>query len=153
MKNLWTTIRDMEKLRKASEVSYNSEWQVEITDEVSAKIAKVTVEGQKVTVEVTDSSQSFEGSTFRVIIYSSILKTSTCLSYLNKENNETTFRRHAVTFNDKPKATNTVNVYPPESNTPPWQQSTYTHRQHPNTPPPTTPDTPPAPIWLATGTE
>ena len=138
-KNLEQLKESKEKLEKALEAFTTVNDKGEITDEALAKIAKVTVEGQKVTVEVTDKAvlEALKGSTFRVIIYSSIKDGADLSSYLNKENNETKIPNKAtVTFNDKPKVTNTVNVYPPEPNTPPTT---------PNTPPPTTPDTPPAP--------
>ena len=148
-KNLEQLKESKEKLEKALEAFTTVNDKGEITDEALAKIAKVTVEGQKVTVEVTDKAvlEALKGSTFRVIIYSSI-KDGADLSnprYLNKENNETKIPNKAtVTFNDKPKVTNTVNVYPPEPNTPPTTPP-HTPPTTPNTPPPTTPDTPPAP--------
>ena len=148
-KNLEQLKESKEKLEKALEAFTTVNDKGEITDEALAKIAKVTVEGQKVTVEVTDKAvlEALKGSTFRVIIYSSI-KDGADLSdprYLNKENNETKIPNKAtVTFNDKPKVTNTVNVYPPEPNTPP-KTPPHTPPTTPGTPPPTTPDTPPAP--------
>ena len=145
-KNLEQLKESKEKLEKALEAFTTVNDKGEITDEALAKIAKVTVEGQKVTVEVTDKAvlEALKGSTFRVIIYSSIKDGADLSSYLNKENNETKIPNKAtVTFNDKPKVTNTVNVYPPEPNTPPT--TPHTPPTTPNTPPPTTPDTPPAP--------
>jgi len=145
-KNLEQLKESKEKLEKALEAFTTVNDKGEITDEALAKIAKVTVEGQKVTVEVTDKAvlEALKGSTFRVIIYSSIKDGADLSSYLNKENNETKIPNKAtVTFNDKPKVTNTVNVYPPEPNTPPT--TPHTPPTSPNTPPPTTPDTPPAP--------
>ena len=148
-KNLEQLKESKEKLEKALEAFTTVNDKGEITDEALAKIAKVTVEGQKVTVEVTDKAvlEALKGSTFRVIIYSSI-KDGADLSdprYLNKENNETKIPNKAtVTFNDKPKVTNTVNVYPPEPTTPPTTPP-QTPPTTPGTPPPTTPDTPPAP--------
>lgn len=138
-KNLEQLKESKEKLEKALEAFTTVNDKGEITDEALAKIAKVTVEGQKVTVEVTDKAvlEALKGSTFRVIIYSSIKDGADLSSHLNKENNETKIPNKAtVTFNDKPKVTNTVNVYPPEPNTPP---------QTPPHTPPTTPNTPPAP--------
>ena len=146
-KNLEQLKESKEKLEKALEAFTTVNDKGEITDEALAKIAKVTVEGQKVTVEVTDKAvlEALKGSTFRVIIYSSIKDGADLSSYLNKENNETKIPNKAtVTFNDKPKVTNTVNVYPPEPNTPPTTPP-HTPPTTPNTPPPTTPDTPPAP--------
>ena len=146
-KNLEQLKESKEKLEKALEAFTTVNDKGEITDEALAKIAKVTVEGQKVTVEVTDKAvlEALKGSTFRVIIYSSIKDGADLSSYLNKENNETKIPNKAtVTFNDKPKVTNTVNVYPPEPTTPP-QTPPHTPPTTPGTPPPTTPDTPPAP--------
>ena len=146
-KNLEQLKESKEKLEKALEAFTTVNDKGEITDEALAKIAKVTVEGQKVTVEVTDKAvlEALKGSTFRVIIYSSIKDGADLSSYLNKENNETKIPNKAtVTFNDKPKVTNTVNVYPPEPNTPPTTPP-HTPPTTPGTPPPTTPDTPPAP--------
>ena len=146
-KNLEQLKESKEKLEKALEAFTTVNDKGEITDEALAKIAKVTVEGQKVTVEVTDKAvlEALKGSTFRVIIYSSIKDGADLSSYLNKENNETKIPNKAtVTFNDKPKVTNTVNVYPPEPTTPPTTPP-QTPPTTPGTPPPTTPDTPPAP--------
>ena len=146
-KNLEQLKESKEKLEKALEAFTTVNDKGEITDEALAKIAKVTVEGQKVTVEVTDKAvlEALKGSTFRVIIYSSIKDGADLSSYLNKENNETKIPNKAtVTFNDKPKVTNTVNVYPPEPTTPPTTPP-HTPPTTPGTPPPTTPDTPPAP--------
>ena len=147
-KNLEQLKESKEKLEKALEAFTTVNDKGEITDEALAKIAKVTVEGQKVTVEVTDKAvlEALKGSTFRVIIYSSIKDGADLSSYLNKENNETKIPNKAtVTFNDKPKVTNTVNVYPPEPNTPPTTPP-HTPPTTPNTPPPAPKgDLPPAP--------
>ena len=120
-----------EKLAKALEQFKSVTDRGELTDDALAKVAKVTVNGQDVTVDITDKDilEALKGSTLRVVIYSVFKEGVDPSQYQGGVPNTAN-----VSFNHDPKGknTHTVHVYPPTPQTPP-------------TPPAPKGDLPPAP--------
>ncbi|WP_303972436.1 isopeptide-forming domain-containing fimbrial protein [Streptococcus merionis] len=134
-----------EELNKALAAFATVDEKGEVTKEALAQLIadnkiKLTVEGQLVTLEITDKAilESLRGRSFRMIIYASIKDPAklTNESFEKGIDNQAT-----VSFDNKPKVTNTVKVVPPRPIDPP-----VTPDPEPPTPP-VTPDkpTPPAP--------
>ncbi len=122
-----------EKLAKALEQFKSVTDKGELTDDALAKVAKVTVNGQDVTVDITDKDilEALKGSTLRVVIYSVFKEGVDPSQYQDQGGVPNTAN---VSFNHDPKGknTHTVHVYPPTPPTPP-------------TPPAPKGDLPPAP--------
>ena len=101
-----------EKLAKALEQFKSVTDKGELTDEALAKVAKVTVNGQDVTVDITDKDilEALKGSTLRVVIYSVFKEGVDPSQYQGGVPNKA-----YVNFNHDPKVheTNIVRVVPP----------------------------------------
>ncbi|WP_427189638.1 isopeptide-forming domain-containing fimbrial protein [Streptococcus sanguinis] len=101
-----------EKLAKALEQFKSVTDKGELTDEALAKVAKVTVNGQDVTVDITDKDilEALKGSTLRVVIYSVFKEGVDPSQYQGGVPNKA-----YVNFNHDPKIheTNIVRVVPP----------------------------------------
>ena len=101
-----------EKLAKALEQFKSVTDKGELTDEALAKFAKVTVNGQDVTVDITDKDilEALKGSTLRVVIYSVFKEGVDPSQYQGGVPNKA-----YVNFNHDPKVheTNIVRVVPP----------------------------------------